>query len=65
MKGKKFISLALSALMTFGLVACGGEEEVTTPTQRVLTSEEIAKIADKIPDYANSGKTFDFFGYSS
>lgn len=63
MKGKKFISLALSALMTFGLVACGGEE--IAPTQRVLTSEEIAKIADKIPDYANSGKSFDFFGYSS
>ena len=63
MKGKKFISLALSALMAFGMAACGGEE--IAPTQRVLTSEEIAQIADKIPDYSQSGKSFDFFGYSS
>ncbi len=62
MKMKKIISLALSALMVFGMAACG--DKAQAPAQRVLSAEEVSKLGN-VPDYSASGKSFDFFGYSS
>ena len=60
MKMKKIISLVLSTLIVFGMSACNKQDG-----QRVLTDKEIAKLGNAIPDYSASGKSFDFFGYSS
>ena len=61
MKMKKWISFALSAFLLLGATAC----QTATPSQRVLTADEVAALGNKLPDYSSSGKQFDFFGYSS
>lgn len=65
MKAKKIITLALSTLLLFSMTGCGSTQVESAPMQHVLTDEEIAAIADKIPDYSSSGKQYQFFGYSS
>ena len=57
---KKVLSCVLSAFLLFGVAACGDKE----PTYGVLSEEEIAKIADKIPTYTDTSKQFNFIGYS-
>lgn len=59
MKKNRILSLLLSGLMLFGFGACSNEVE----PQKDLTESEIAALGDKVPDYSNSGKKFDFVGY--
>ena len=58
---KKILSCALSAFLLLGAVSCG-EKQVN---YGVLSEEEIAAIADKIPTYTDTSKKFNFLGYSA
>ena len=65
MKARKIISLFMAIGLCFSAVACDTPPVVEDNSQRVLTEEEITKIADKIPDYSSKNHQFTMFGYSS